>query len=95
MAPGNAWSVHSPVTREISRYRSSVGSPNLDIKALLTCRSAVDQVTVNHPVVGSIPTMSANFMGRKVGKRFQLDCSLSKQSMVLLVDELLVTRTYA
>jgi hypothetical protein len=34
-------------------------------------------------------------MGRKVGKRFQLDCSLSKQSMVLLVDELLVTRTYA
>jgi len=34
-------------------------------------------------------------MGRPVGKRFQLDCSLSKQSMVLLVDGLLVTRTYA
>jgi len=72
MAPGNAWSVHSPVTREISRYRSSVGSPNLDIKALLTCRSAVDQVTVNHPVVGSIPTMSAKLGCLQQSKYFNL-----------------------
>jgi hypothetical protein len=29
----------------------------------LACRSAVDQVTVNHSVVGSIPTTPAIFLG--------------------------------
>ncbi len=68
--------------------------------------STVEHGAVNSGVVGAEPTWAAILqtrnnhlvlilMGRKVGKRFQLDCSLSKQSMVLLVDELLVTRTYA